>query len=76
MKTHNQLVMIRLGDSSGKPGVASLNRAARMKRVERSLPEKGLSRNPEPMSAALAVPAARVEVRCDTGSWSVGSHVP
>jgi hypothetical protein len=63
MMTHNQLVMIRLDDSSGIPGVAALKRADQMKRVERSPPEKGLSRHPEPMSAAPALPAARVEVR-------------
>ena len=63
IKAYNQLVVYRLDDSSRKPGVASLNRADYMKCVERSLPEKGLPRNPEPISAVPAVPAARAEVR-------------
>jgi hypothetical protein len=63
IKTYNKLVVFRLDDSSRKPGVASLNRADHMKCVKRSPPEKGLPRNPEPISAAPAVPAARVKVR-------------
>jgi hypothetical protein len=63
MKPHNTLVIIRLDGSSGIPVVVSLNRADHMQRVERSPPEQGLSRKPEPMSAATALSAARVEVR-------------
>jgi hypothetical protein len=63
MKSHNQLAMFRLDDSSGMPVVISLNRADPMKCGERSPPEKGVSRNPEPISAALALLAARVVVR-------------
>ena len=62
IKTHNQLVVFRLDDFSGKPGISALNRAEHMKRVERSPPETGLSQHPEPVSAVPAVPAARVEV--------------
>jgi hypothetical protein len=62
MKTPNSLIMIRLDDSSGIPDVAALNRADPLKRVERSPPEKRSSRPPAPMSAAPALPAARVEV--------------
>jgi hypothetical protein len=62
MKTPNPLIMIGLDDSSGIPDVAALNRADPLKRVERSPPEKRLSRPPEPISADPALPAARVEV--------------
>jgi hypothetical protein len=62
MKPHNTLDIVRRDGSFGLPVAVSLNRADHLQRVERSPPEQGLSRKPEPMSAATALSAARVEV--------------
>jgi hypothetical protein len=63
IKTRHQPVMICIDDACGIPGAAVLNRAEPMMRVERSPPEKWLSRHAELVRVVESRLAAKVEVR-------------
>ena len=62
IKASNKLDIVCLNGSTGQTNTISLNQAEPIQLVERSPPERVLSRHSEPMSAAAILPAARGEV--------------